>query len=419
MKKLLLISIIFFGTISFAQTLNGPESIEWDEVNNRWLIGNTGNGTILARSTTGVLTSFVSGLPSGPYGIEILGNVLYACSGNTIRGYNLTTGASVFTLNVGATFLNGLTSDGVNFLYATDFTGKKIIKIDTAATTFTNIATGLVKTPNGILYEGANNRCVYVTWGTNASIMAIDLTTFAVTTVLATTLTNCDGITKDGCGNYYVTSWGNNKLNKFNNTLTGVSTIVPGTLSSPADIDTKFGTISDEIGITNSSNTLSFVTVTKPDVTISEALNVLSTTTTFPSYQWYFNSNLISLANAQNYTPTANGDYYCTVADGTCSDTSNTITITTLSNQNFEQNYSIVVFPNPSSDILNVTYFGVNRLEYTIINILGQEVLANKITIETPGENHFSIPISILKTGNYILQMIIDGEVKKVKFTKN
>lgn len=419
MKKLLLASIILFSLTSFAQTLSGPESIEWDEANNRWLISNTGNGTILARSTTGVLSSFVSGVPSGPYGIEILGNVLYACSGSTIRGYNLTTGASVFTLNVGASFLNGLTSDGVNFLYATDFSAKKIFKIDTGATSFTTIATGLVKTPNGILYEGANNRCVFVNWGANAPIMAIDLTTFAVTTILATTLSNCDGITKDGCGNYYVTSWGNNKLNKFNNTLTGTPTIIAGTLSNPADIDCKYGTINDEIGITNNSNTLSFVTVSKPDVTISQAVNVLSTTATFQSYQWYFNGNLIPLANTQNYTPTVNGDYFCIVTEGTCSDTSNTITVSTLSNQNFEQNERIVVYPNPSSDVLNVTYFGENTIEYTIINLLGQEVTTNKVSIENAGQNQISIPVSNLKAGNYILKVILDGVTKNSKFTKN
>lgn len=417
MKKTLLICLAFVGITTFGQTLNGPESIEWDAANNRWLISNTGNGTILARSTAGVLSSFVSGVPSGPYGIEILGNVLYACSGSTIRGYNLTSGASVFTLNVGATFLNGLTSDGTNFLYATDFSAKKIFKIDTSATTFTTIASGLAKTPNGILYEGANNRCLYVTWGTNASIMGIDLTTFAVTTVLATTLSNCDGITKDGCGNYYVTSWGNNRLNKFNNALTGTPIVLPGVLSNPADIDTKFGATQDEIGITNSTNTLSFVTVTKPDVTISETSGILSTTTTFPTYQWYLNNALIPAANAQSYTPSSIGNYYCIVTDGTCSDTSNTLTVSTLSSQNFEKD-KVVVFPNPSSDVLNVTFSGV-AATYSIVNMLGQEVLSNKISQENAAQNHISISVSHLKTGNYFLQMTIDGVIKNVKFTKN
>ena len=416
MNKLLLVCISLFAFASHSQTLNSPESIEWDEANNRWLISNTGNGTILARSTTGVLSSFVSGVPSGPYGIEILGNVLYACSGTTIRGYNLTTGASVFTLNVGATFLNGLTSDGVNFLYATDFSGKKIIKIDTATTTYTTLATGLAKTPNGILYEGENNRCLYVTWGTNASIMAIDLTTNAISTVLATTLSNCDGITKDGCGFYYVTSWGNNKLNKFNNTLTGSSTVVPGTLSSPADIDCKNGLIEDVIGITNNSNTLSFVTVPKPAVIIVENSNVLSTTTTFQTYQWYLDSVLISGANSQSYTATVNGSYTCVVTEGNCDSTSNVYSITTLSNPIFENNNAIVVYPNPSSDVLNITGSDVTEIEYTILNMLGQEVfLATKTNVIN---NKVTVPISNLEKGNYIIQIKIKDTLKKVKFTK-
>jgi sugar lactone lactonase YvrE len=418
MKKLLLICISLFAITLNSQTLNSPESIEWDEANNRWLISNTGNGTILARSTAGVLSSFVSGVPSGPYGIEILGNVLYACSGSTIRGYNLTTGASVFTLNVGATFLNGLTSDGVNFLYATDFSGKKIIKIDTAATTFTTIATGLVKSPNGIIYEGANNRCVFVNWGTNAPIMAIDLTTFVVTTLLATTLSNCDGITKDGCGYYYVTSWGNNKLNKFSNTLTGSQTVVPGTLSNPADIDCKFGMVDDTIGITNNNNTLSFVTATKPDATISAASNILSTTTTFQTYQWYLDAVVIPGANAQNYMATVIGEYYCVVTDGTCSDTSNAIVISTLSNSGFEINNSFIVYPNPANDVINVTYHGTNEVNYTISNMVGQVVLSSKVKNESADKEYLTLPISNLQTGSYILQINSDGVTKSVKFTK-
>ena len=140
----------------------------------------------------------------------------------TWEALNLTSGSTVFTLNLNGSFLNGLTSDGVGFLYATDFSAKKIFKVDVNAVTFSTIASGLVKTPNGILYDGVNNRCVYVTWGTNAPINAINLTTNAITTILATTLSNCDGITRDSCGNYYVSSWGNNKLNKAN--MSGIAT---------------------------------------------------------------------------------------------------------------------------------------------------------------------------------------------------
>ena len=255
-----------------------------------------------------------------------------------------------------------------------------------------------------------------MTWGTNASIMAIDLTTNAISTVLATTLSNCDGITKDGCGFYYVTSWGNNKLNKFNNTLTGSPTVVPGTLSSPADIDCKNGSIEDVIGITNNSNTLSFVTVPKPAVIIVENSNVLSTTTTFQTYQWYLDSVLISGANSQSYTATVNGSYTCVVTEGNCDSTSNVYSITTLSNPNFENNNAIVVYPNPSSDVLNITGNEFTTIEYTILNMLGQEVFsATKTNVIN---NKVTVPISNLEKGNYIIQIKIKDTIKKVKFTK-
>ena len=411
-KTLFLVICCLQYAITFSQALNGPESIEWDQANTRWLIGNKGNGTILARSESGVLTNFVTGVPSGPYGIEILGDVLYACEGGFIRGYNLTSGATVFTLNLNATFLNGLTSDGGNFLYATDFTAKKIFKIDVNAVSFTTIASSLAKTPNGILFDGINNRCVYVTWGTNAPIMAINLTTNAISTVLATTLSNCDGITKDSCGNYYVSSWGNNRLNKFDASLTGTSSILGPVLSSPADLDCRFEDIIDIVGNTNANNTITLTTIDRPVPVITYDSNILATTATFESYQWYFDGVLIANAMNQNYMPTLNGDYYCEITRDNCTRISNIITISTLNNDTFEtiQN-GVKLYPNPSNEMITVSFKGKSEGNYTIINTLGQTVLTGKGNLE-------KISISNLKAGHYILQMIINGFIENVKFIK-
>jgi hypothetical protein len=415
MKKIVLYLFISFSALSFGQTLNGPESIEWDQVNSRWLIGNKGNGTILSRSETGVLSNFVTGIPSGPYGIEILGSVLYACSGGFIRGYDLTTGSAVFTLNLNGTFLNGLTSDGVANLYATDFSAKKIFKIDVNASTFSTLASGLVKTPNGIIYDGDNNRCVYVTWGNNAPINAIDLTTNAISTVLATTLSNCDGITTDSCGNYYVSAWGNNKLNKFDKSLTGTFTALPGTLNSPADIDTKFGDIGDIIGNTNSNNTITLTTVDLPVAEIVYGDVTLSTTTTFQSYQWYFNNVLIEGATNQTYVPTIQGEYFCIVTSNDCTLDSNVITAPFLSSSSFEPNNKIKLYPNPSSERISISFNGTFDGSYKIINTIGQTVASGE---ENANENHVSISVSDLESGQYILQIKINGLSEKIKFVK-
>lgn len=415
MKKALLILFLSISAMSSAQALNGPESIEWDDANSRWLIGNKGNGTILARSEAGILSNFVTGIPSGPYGIEILGNVLYACEGGFIRGYDLASGSNVFTLNLNGTFLNGLTSDGIGNLYATDFSAKKIFKVDVNAVSFSTLASGLAKTPNGIIYDGENDRCLYVTWGTNAPINAINLTTNAISTVLATTLSNCDGITRDSCGNYYVSSWGNNKLNKFDKSLTGTFTALPGTLSSPADIDTKFGTITDVIGNTNANNTLTFTSIDLPVAEIVYGDVTLTTTTTFSSYQWYLNGVLIEGATDQTYVPTIQGEYYCVVTANNCLVTSNVIIAPFLSNSSFEGNNTIKLFPNPANDVITISFDGDFEENYSIINTLGQIVANGK---EITNEKQIRISVSNLTTGNYILQMKINGIVEKIKFVK-
>jgi hypothetical protein len=415
MKKALLIIFLGISAISSAQVLNGPESIEWDEANSRWLIGNKGNGTILARSEAGTLSNFVTGIPSGPYGIEILGSVLYACEGGFIRGYDLASGSNVFTLNLNGTFLNGLTSDGFGNLYATDFSAKKIFKVDVNAVTFSTLASGLAKTPNGIIYDGENDRCLYVTWGTNAPINAINLTTNAISTVLATTLSNCDGITRDSCGNYYVSSWGNNKLNKFDKSLTGTFTALSGTLSSPADIDTKFGTITDVIGNTNGNNTLTFTSIDLPIAEIVYGDVTLTTTTTFSSYQWYLNGVLIDGATDQTYVPTIQGEYYCVVTANNCLVTSNVIIAPFLSNSSFEHNNTIKLFPNPANDMITISFEGEFEENYSIINTMGQIVANGK---EITNEKQIRISVSNLNTGNYILQMKINVIVEKIKFVK-
>lgn len=411
MKKILLFTILLLSNFLFSQALSSPESVEWDEANSRWLIGNSGNGTIITRSIEGVNTAFISGIPSGPYGVEIVGDEVFCCAGGFIRGYNLSNGTNVFNLNVNGTFLNGLTSDGNNFLFTTDFSAKKILKIDITNSSYTTIASGLTKTPNGIFYDSENNRCVFVNWGSNAPIMAIDLTTFEVTTVLNTTLGNCDGITRDSCGNYYVTAWSNNKLNKFNPSLTGTFTVIPGTLTSPADIDCRFGTTEDVIGIPNSGN-VTFLTIQNPEAIITFENNVLICGTTFEAYQWYLDAVLIGSATSQSFSPTMNGSYYCEIQSANCIEISNTIVVSNLSNSYFEVNPRVTLYPNPSANKLYLNNYNHTIEKYQIYNSIGQKVNS------TLYENQF-IDISSLENGVYFLKLETEKGVEQLSFIKS
>ena len=257
MKKLFTIaSAILFSVAGFSQAYNSPESIEFDYANNRWLIANNSGNNILSRSSvTGVVTVFAP-CTGGPHGIEIVNDTLYVNAGGNIKLFNINTAASLGTIAMGAAFLNGLTHDAT-YLYSTDFSAKKIYRINIATRAFSVFVTGLAKSPNGIIYDQPNNRCVFVNWGAAAPIMAFDVTTGVVSTPMTTTLGNCDGITRDPAGNYYISSWTGNKITRFTSAFASPTTVVTG-LDSPAEI--FYNILTDTLGNTNSGATLNNTT---------------------------------------------------------------------------------------------------------------------------------------------------------------
>lgn len=256
-----------------AQSYNGPESIEYDAANDRWMVANSGNGEIIARANDGTLTVFASGLSTGPYGMEIVGNTIYACDGGRIKGFDLTSGTQVSNINLSATFLNGITHAG-DYLFVTDFSDKKIYRVNTTTNTFNLMISGLSKSPNGIIYDADDDRLVFVNWGTNAPVMAVAMADSAVTTLTATTLGNCDGIAMNCSGQFYVASWSPSRISRFENDFVAapVNMNVSG-LSSAADI--FYNTVEDTLGIPNSgNNTVKFVQYTDCTLSVEESTSI-------------------------------------------------------------------------------------------------------------------------------------------------
>jgi hypothetical protein len=253
--------LIFFCLISIfsnAQSYSGPESVEYDQVNSRWLISNTTSHQVLARDSNGVLTVFTTLTGTGPYGIEITGDTLYCCNGASVKGFLLSNAQQVFSVTTPATFLNGITHDNSGNLIVTDFTGKAIYGINISSQAVTPMATAMNTTPNGIIFDAANNRCVYVNWGSNAPVKAIDMSSNAISTLTTTTMGSCDGIARDGAGNYYVSTWSMSSVMKFDSSFSAAPVTVATGLSNPADI--FYSTVLDTLAIPNSGNsTVTFI----------------------------------------------------------------------------------------------------------------------------------------------------------------
>ena len=231
---LLLFSISYF---SFSQNYNGPESVEYNALNGSYYISNSNNGQILELNSNNDLSIFASNIGSGPHGLEIVDNTLYACSGGRLKGYDLDNGNQVLNFNVGGSFLNGITqySDGSgSYLFLTDFTARKLYRYRIEDEWISSIC-DFPKNPNGVFLDPMYNNLYVVTWGNNAPIYEVDFGAEEFYTAITTDLNNLDGISIDECGNFLISAWSTNSIHRFNNDFSESEVIVDG-LSYPADI---------------------------------------------------------------------------------------------------------------------------------------------------------------------------------------
>jgi len=238
MKKILFCVFALTASLSQAQSLTAIEGVEYDPTNQIFLVG---NGNNVVRMHSDAVPQGTLGAAKSNYGMEVMNGVLFSIVGTAIRGYDVTTGAQVMTHTLsGASFLNGMASNGTDKLWVSDFSAKKIYELNVAdleAPTSSIVVANTTSTPNGLTYDAANNRLVMVSWGANASIKAIDLATYTLSVITTTNLGNCDGVDHDSYGNYYVSSWSPNAITKFSNDFTTTSTVtVTGGVSSAADI---------------------------------------------------------------------------------------------------------------------------------------------------------------------------------------
>ena len=259
-------NFIFLLNVSLlmSQTYQSAESVEYDPVNIQWLVAN--GSRIIADDGAGNLSYFGTGNAS--HGMEVLGNTLFAVASNAIKGYDLTSEEEVMNLQIpGVSFLNGLSNDGLNTLYVSDFSANKIYSIDVSDLlnpTFTEIVSNTEGTPNGVLFDEDNNRLLFVTWGSNAKVKSVDLNDNTVSTVITTNLSNIDGIDDDIDGNYYISSWSPARITKYNNDFSVSEIVETPTLNAPADIGYRQST--DVIGIPMGSSVI-FVDLTVLSVT--------------------------------------------------------------------------------------------------------------------------------------------------------
>ncbi|NNE55389.1 MAG: T9SS type A sorting domain-containing protein [Flavobacteriales bacterium] len=136
-----------------------------------------------------------------------------------------------------------------------DFGLNQLLEIDVSDLdnpSYTVVVEDTGSKPNGVVYDETNDRIIFCSWGSNANIVAVDPSSYEMTTLTSTGLTNCDGIDNDGANNFFVSSWSPTRITKYNEDFS-VSEIVtaPG-LDNPADI--SYAQAIDTLAVANSGN---------------------------------------------------------------------------------------------------------------------------------------------------------------------
>ena len=257
MKYLIALPLSLIAGAICAQSFNQIEAVEYDEVNNRFLV--TNNSSIISRLPDGSLEYFGDGNKAS-YGMEIIGNTLFAAhspfSGNWVYGYDLTSEEEVMELEIpSAGFLNGMGTDGISRIWVSDFSEGRIYEIDVTDInnpSYSMVATTPGNKPNGVVYDEINDRVIIVTWDNGSPILQMDPTTYEISTVGDSGLSNCDGIDNDSENNFYVSSWSPTRITKFSEDFTTSEIITAPGLSSPADI--SYAVAIDTLAVANSGN---------------------------------------------------------------------------------------------------------------------------------------------------------------------
>lgn len=244
--------VVSVSFIDAGAQYSSPESVTYDSVTSKYFISNTASRIILQRDRQGNVSEFVN-VGSSIHGVTVHANKLYVCNGTRVRGYDIANASETFNVQIsGSTFLNDLAIDASGMMYVSDFSARRIYKVNTATQEYWTYVPSTGSTPNGVYVDAVRNRLLICCWGSSAPIRSVNFADSSITTLVTTPYSNLDGISLDRNDNVYVSSWGIQSVVKYDINFALSPVVVTGGLSNPADIFVNKA--ADTLAIPNAGN---------------------------------------------------------------------------------------------------------------------------------------------------------------------
>ncbi|HEY4800124.1 MAG TPA: T9SS type A sorting domain-containing protein, partial [Bacteroidia bacterium] len=142
------------------------------------------------------------------------------------------------------------------------------------------------------------------------------------------------------------------------------------------------------------------LTINTVDTAVSQNSNVLTANASGAAYQWLdCNNSFVPIAGAtgQSYTAATNGNFAVKITQNGCTDTSACYSISALGINNYLEDATLIIYPNPSSGIFTLRSNSAGN--YSIVNELGQTVQ----TVQLNSSNRYSMSVEDLGNGIYFI----------------
>ncbi|MCK4694224.1 MAG: T9SS type A sorting domain-containing protein, partial [Candidatus Cloacimonetes bacterium] len=190
----------------------------------------------------------------------------------------------------GASRLGHLTCDEDGIYYASDWSVDKIYKINPFTSEVDTLVSSGLTNPVGIMFDPNYSRLILCCLEDNSPVRAVDVQTGEVSEIAFPNIGSLDAITRDTDGNFYISSWSEGAIYKFDQDFLNTPEIISTGHNGPSGLE--FFPETNILGVTNyNSNSISLIYL----VVKSTEMKII-----------YNKLNLINYPNPFNPTTTIN-----------------------------------------------------------------------------------------------------------------
>jgi hypothetical protein len=246
LSRLILLGVVMFiGTgsqVAAQNLLNGPECVAFDSMRNRYLVTNVWDGKIVEIDSNGVQNYWGNHGSTFSLGCLIVDNTFYFSSGDSdVIGLDLDTGDMVWLFSAPESVMfgvDGLAADTSGYIYAVGRLNGMIYKVRISDGEAARLVTdGLPDFPQELYFDAQYNRLLVCSWTGGAPILAVDVNTGDITTLVSSTVGFGDGITMDPQRNVYVASEHYGVVSMYDSTFIKPPVTIIDGLTGPAGLE--------------------------------------------------------------------------------------------------------------------------------------------------------------------------------------